>query len=249
MFKRIILTGVGISFCMNVSAVESVEIEDLPLVWSKIITVSGGPSWGTAGQNQYLYPLPPPAYNYYTHNAKTSTLANGEIFFGLQRMINPILTGELGLGVAGTSNAIVEGFINVNGTPAAYAYQYQVNHVRIELKGKLIATFSPLVQPYVSGSFGAGWNHSHDFISTPSNPVLFPQFWLATATTVAFPYTLGAGIQTKFTPNWQVGIGYEFADLGKSFLGGDGVNLTKGARLTHLFTNELLFSVSYLFST
>lgn len=46
-----------------------------------------------------------------------------------------------------------------------------------------------------------------------------------------------------------MGVGYEFADWGKNYLGGDpGTALPQGPGMPHLYTNELLFSLSYLFS-
>lgn len=248
MSKKIALAGFAAFLSFNVNATDTIYEEQLPLVWSSIITLSGGPSWGTAGQNQYLYPTPPlPFYNYYTYNSPNSTMANAEIFFGLQRIIQPGITGELGLGVAASSDAKVTGMVDFNGIPDIFSYNYKVNHARVELKGKLIGnTFQP-VQPYISGSFGAGFNNAHNYQAYSVNQFLFPAPWFASNTTIAFSYTVGAGVQTMLGRNWQVGVGYEFADLGKSYLGGDGVYLTKGPLLTHFYTNEVLFSLSYLF--
>ncbi|KGP62917.1 hypothetical protein EP47_09815 [Legionella norrlandica] len=260
MFKKILLTVGSVLFSINLCASEPLYDKEIPLLWSSIITISGGPSWAVAGQNQYIYPLspvyianfnpnlPPNYYLYYTYDSPTSVLANGEIFFGLQRAINPWLTGQLGLGVAGVSNAEVTGHANLNGLLDVYTYDYKVNHARIEMKGKLIgSSFNP-VQPYISGSFGAAFNNSHDYRTTSINQFLFPAPWYASNTTIAFAYSVGTGLQMMLSPHWQVGMGYEFADLGKSFLGGDGVNITKGLRLTHLYNNQLLFSLSYLYS-
>lgn len=248
MYKKIMITGLSAFFACNSLFADDLYLQELPLVWSSIITLSGGPSWGTAGQNQYLYPIHPPFFDYYTYTSDTSVMANAEIFFGLQRIVYPGITGELGLGVAGVSDAKITGVVNVNGAPDVNTYEYKVNHVRVDLKGKLIGSNCAPLQPYISGSLGAGWNNSHNFIPVTVNEILYPTHWFASNTTIAFAYTLGAGVQTKITPSWQVGVGYEFADLGKSFLGPDGNTLTKGLRLTHLYTNELLFSLSYLFS-
>ncbi|KTD62489.1 outer membrane protein [Legionella shakespearei] len=248
MFKKIILAGVGASFSLSVAAGQSIYDIDLPLAWGSIITLSGGPSWGTAGQNQYLYPSPLPMYNFYTYNSPTSTMANAEIFFGLQRPILPYMLGELGLGVAGVSDAKVTGTVNVNGFPDLYGYEYKVNHVRIELKGKLIGNTCQPVQPYVSGSLGVGFNNSHDYRNGYIDPNLYLPPWFESNTTVAFAYSLGAGVQTMVSKHWQVGVGYEFADLGKSFLGDDNATLVTGPRLTHMYNHQLLFSLSFLYT-
>lgn len=68
----------------------------------------------------------------------------------------------------------------------------------------------------------------------------------ASNTTTAFTYTLGAGVQRHLNPHWQVGIGYEFSDWGSSQLNrASGQTLNSGLLLSHLYTNELLFNLTY----
>lgn len=247
MLKKIVLSGVGLLFSITAMASDLLP-DDLPIQWSSIVTFSGGIGWTTAGQNQYLYPAPPPYYEYYTYNSETSTMGSGELFFGLQRVIYPNIIGQLGLGIAGMSDAEVTGYVTVDGFPDAYSYSYKVNHGRLELKGKLIGyTIQPL-QPYVSGSFGVAFNNSHDYRPVQLNPAVPFPLWFDSNVAVAFPYSLGVGVQAMINPNWQLAVGYQFADLGKSFLRGDGVELNTGLRLTHFYTNEALVSISYVFS-
>lgn len=247
MFKKIMFTGLTTLFAMSAFASEDILGEEVPLVWQSIITLSGGPVWASPGLNQYLYTDPIFPYDNYIPNSTHDVLGSGEIFFGLQRIFYPGLTGQLGIGLAGAADADLSGTVNVLGVPDLYTYQYKVEHLRAELKGKLIGNSFRVVQPYVSGSIGAAFNNSHDYSSTSVSPILFPSPWYTTNTTTAFTYTLGLGIQAMINPNWQVGVGYEFADWGKSALGVETVNYTQGLTLTHLYTNELLFSLSYLF--
>ncbi len=248
MLKKVVLSGLGLFFSLTALASEPIFPDDLPIQWSSIITLSGGVGWTTAGQSQYLYPFAQPNYEYYTYNSETSTMGSGEIFFGLQRVVYPNIIGQLGLGIAGMSDAEVTGFTDVSGFPDAFSYSYKVNHGRFELKGKLIGyTIQPL-QPYVSGSFGVAFNNAHDYRPVRLNPAVYFPLWYDANVAVAFPYTLGAGVQAMLNPNWQVAVGYQFADLGKSYLRGDGTILNKGLRLTHFYTNEALVSISYVFS-
>lgn len=248
MLKKVVLSGFGLCCSLSALAGDAGFPVDLPIQWTSIVTLSGGVAWTTAGQNQYLYPFFVPSYEYYKYNSATSTMGSGEIFFGLQRVIYPNIIGELGLGVAGMSDAQVNGYADVNGYPDAFGYSYKVNHGRLELKGKLIAYTMQPIQPYISGSLGVAWNNSHDYRPVLLNPAVYFPIWYEANVAVAFPYTVGAGVQTMLNPNWQVGIGYQFSDLGKSYLRGDGVTLNKGLRLTHFYTNEALVSISYLFS-
>ena len=107
--------------------------------------------------------------------------------------------------------------------------------------------FNQMVQPYVSGSLGVGFNRAHDFTITPKifEEVPAPNF--TDNRTTAFTYTLGIGVQKALTTNWQAGIGYEFANWGKSQLGrAPGQTLNSGLHLSHLYTNQLQFSLSYV---
>ena len=92
------------------------------------------------------------------------------------------------------------------------------------------------------------FNNAHDYRPVLLNPAVYQPFWFDSNVALAFPYTLGAGVQTMINPNWQVAVGYQFADLGKSYLRGDQLVLNKGLRLTHFYTNEALVSISYVFS-
>ena len=247
MFKKILITALSSFFSMSVMADGQIFEGEIPIVWSSIITLSGGPAWSSPGQNQTLYPqFPFPQFNNYYYNTPTKILGAGEVFFGLQRIIYPGMTGELGLGLAGASNANPTGTVNVNGVPNVSTFKYTVQHARAEFKGKLIAN-SYKLQPYVSGSLGVGWNFSGNYNATTAFPLFYPAPGFADQTTLAFSYTLGLGVQTLIAPNWQVGMGYEFADWGKNTLGFDQGSQIAGPGLSHLYTNQLLFSLSYLF--
>jgi opacity protein-like surface antigen len=248
MLKKVVFSGFGLFFSLAALASDAVLPDDLPPSYESIITLSGGAAWTTPGQNQYLYPQAFPSYQYYTFTSGTKAMVSGEIFFGLERVVSPYLIGQLGLGVGGVSDAMVSGYTNVDGTADAYSYTYKINHGRLELKGKLIAYTLQPIQPYISGSLGIAFNNAHEYIPVALNANVAAPLWFGTNVTPAFPYTFGAGVQAMLNANWQVAVGYQFADLGKSFLGGDGVVLGSGLRQTHFYTNEALVSISYLFS-
>ena len=66
-------------------------------------------------------------------------------------------------------------------------------------------------------------------------------------TNTTFTYNLGVGIQRVLNQNWQIGIGYEFADWGKSQLGiASGQTLNSGLKLNHFYTSGLLFNLTYV---
>jgi opacity protein-like surface antigen len=245
MYQKIFLSLLASLLPAMTFASDSILPDDLPKEYSSVITFSGGVAFATAGQNQYLYPSPVPAFQYYAYNSSSSTAATGEIFFGLQEALSPNWVGQLGLSLAGMTDVKVTGSTNVNGNPNAYDYSYKVSHGRLALRGKLIAECVKSMQPYVTGSLGVAFNDSHDYIPVWNNASVDAPLWYGSNVTTAFPYSVGLGVQKNINKNWQAGVGYEFADLGKSYLNGDGVVLGKGLRLTHLYTNQVLLSVSY----
>jgi len=249
MIKKIIIAGLSLFLTTNAIASEEIFSDEIPWVWQSIITLSGGPAWTSPGLDQISYvseitPLYPTQH--YIPNSGNQTIGAGEIFFGLQRVVSPGITAQLGLGIAGAFDPEISGVIVVENQSNLYTYRYNVEHARLELKGKLIAS-TYRVQPYVSGSFGVAMNSSHNWQATSEDPVLFPPMVYGPDSNAAFAYSLGAGIQAMLNAHWQVGVGYEFADLGKSGLAPDELFGFPGITLTHLYTNELLFSISYLY--
>ena len=127
-----------------------------------------------------------------------------------------------------------------------YTYNHQVRHTHLALKGKLLADRSYILTPWVSGSLGVGFNQAHGFSNAPtiSQAVVMPNF--ASNTTTAFTYTLGVGVERHVNQHWEVGVGYEFADWGKSQLNrASGQTLNSGLSLSHLYANGFLFSLTY----
>ena len=213
-----------------------------------VITLSGGPAWYTAGTEQAFYLLPGVEKNY-TANKKTNLLGTGELFLGLERALPKSLIGQLGFAVSTTSDAKVSGSIWEYADPEFdnYIYAYKVIHTGLAIKGKILADVNQPVMPYISGSLGVGFNRAHAFerVAVIEGEIPAPPFAPNTAT--AFTYTVGVGLQRALDEHWKLGIGYEFADWGKSHLGRfNGQTLNTGLRMSHLYTNELQFGISFV---
>ena len=228
-----------------------------PLLFSKlsenirssgVATFSLGPVWESAGDTQTFY-LAPETEKTYAANHASHSLTDGEIFLGIQKPLRAQLEGQIGLALAMTDNAALTGNIWDDADPQFnnYSYNYNVRHTHIALKGKLLANIGYLVTPWVSGSVGVGFNQAHDFSNTPtiSEAIVMPNFTSNTTSTLT--YTLGVGIERTINPHLQVGIGYEFADWGKSQLGrAAGQTMSTGLSLSHLYTNGFLCNLTYL---
>ena len=219
-----------------------------PNSWSRVMTLSAGAEWTNSGDTQTLF-LIPEVEKTYSADKNTSVLFSGEFFYGWQRALNPTFSGQIGLAVAATSNAMITGEIWDDADPEFnnYLYAYKINHTHVAVKGKLLADMGYMVTPYLNGSVGVGFNHAYSYSNTPIifEAIPYPNF--ASHTQTAFSYTAGAGIQHALSQNWLVGVGYEFADWGRSTLG-IAPGQTQGTGLTqaHVYTNGVLVSISYL---
>lgn len=216
--------------------------------WNWVGTISTGPVWEGAGQTQTFY-LAPNILKTYAAEHTTHALFDGEVFAGIQKELPKAFLGQIGLAVAATSNANLSGNIwdDADSTFNNYRYSYQVQHTHIAVKGKFLADRGYWVMPWVSASLGVGFNAAHDFQNTPliSEAVTMTNF--ASGTQTSFTYTLGAGVQKVLNSHWQAGIGYEFADWGQSQLSrASGQTLNSGLSLNHLYTNGVLFNLTYV---
>ncbi|MFZ4076904.1 MAG: porin family protein [Legionellaceae bacterium] len=212
-----------------------------------VASLSLGPVWESAGDTQTFY-LTPSIEKTYAAQHVSHALLDGEIFFGLQRPLREKLEGQLGLAVATTSQAKLSGYVwdDAQAQFNNYVYSYQVNHTHVAIKGKLLADRGYVVTPWLSGSLGVGFNQAHAYSNTPLIPeaVVMPNF--TNNTTTAFTYTVGAGFQRHLNQHWQAGVGYEFADWGKSQLNrAPEQTLNEGLSLSHLYTNGFLFNLTY----
>jgi len=119
------------------------------------------------------------------------------------------------------------------------------------VKGKLLSNDAPwLTKPWISASLGFSYNKANNYREWPiiCEAESLPAAYFHNHGHTAFTWSLGAGIQRVLNPNWQVGIGYEFTDWGRTSLRG-ALAQPPGARgltLNHLYTNGLMFNLTWL---
>ncbi|WP_419421581.1 outer membrane protein (plasmid) [Legionella sp. D16C41] len=213
-----------------------------------VSSLSLGPVWAEAGKTQTFF-LTPDIEKTYVASKSTQALAAGEFFLGLQAPFSSAWQVQVGLATATTANARLQGIIWDDADPefANYTYRYKVRHSRIAVKGKWLLDNGYWVLPWVSGSIGVGFNRAQDFTNTPLIFEALPNNNFTNNTQTTFTYTLGAGVQKAINYHWQAGLGYEFADWGKSHLG-RATEQTRhsGLVLNHLYTHGVLFNLTYL---
>jgi opacity protein-like surface antigen len=211
-----------------------------------VATFSIGPAWTNAGETQNLY-QDPNNWAEFVADRPSSTITAGELFLGIEKNLPWNLFIHLGVTGVLTSNVTLSGagYGNSDPTDELFTYGYHINHGHLGLKAKLFKDLPSPVLPWISGSIGIGKNRSSGYSDQGilSNP--FPPF--ADKTVTSFTYTLGAGLQFVYLDNWQFGLGFEFADWGKSGLGGYPEEVfTSNLNLTHLYTKGVMFNLTYV---
>ena len=220
-----------------------------PALWSNLATLSFGPANSLPGRSQTIALQPDLVKTYANDSGVSSSLFISELFLGKQRAFNDKISGQIGLTVAGSTAAKLSGEIWEDGDQdfANYNYRYRISHWHVAVKSKLLANDNWPLSPYLSGSIGVGFNRSYRFGITPIifQEVPAPLFTAYTKTT--YTYTLGAGVQRSVTQHWLAGMGYEFSDWGQSNLNpAPGQTTNSGPSLSHLFTQQFQFSITYL---
>jgi opacity protein-like surface antigen len=235
------------------NSVFAVMKDEMPPANQWVIGVSPGLGWISGNQTQTIN-LEPDVAKTYTAGDSNTSFPSGEIFVGWQRQwfvpaIKHALISQLGLSVAAAGYATLTGDIWEDADPAFnnFSYNYKVSHAQVALKGRLICDANFIVQPYISGGLGVGFNRAYDFTITPKDTaeVAAPPFNSNTTTT--FTYSVGIGLQKSVTPHLQVALGYEFADWGKTQLSrASGQTVNQGLSLNHLYSQQVLLSLFYV---
>ncbi|MBA2651924.1 MAG: outer membrane beta-barrel protein [Tatlockia sp.] len=219
-----------------------------PTTSGTILTLSMGPSWSVPGETQTIllqtdFPQTYPAIKH------LETSYSGEVFLGRLLALTPRFYLQFGFALAGTTRVGLQGDIWQEADPDFnnFSYSYKIEHLHTAVKGKLLPNINRSVQPYLSASIGVGFNHAYNFSTIAKSTEVDEEAPFASRTQSSFTYTLGAGLQKKFCTHYAIGIGYEFADWGRSQLASSlDQTIGRGLRLNHLYTHQIQFSLSFI---
>lgn len=240
---------VGLFVCLNVQAAFSSTISNVLNTPSDLVVgLSAGPVWQSGGQTQTFY-LTPEIEKTYSASKSSHALADVELFVGLQRLLATQWLGQLGVDMATSGGATLQGTIWDDANPQFenHSYQYYVQNSQIAIKGKLLMDKGYWLMPWISGSVGIGFNRAYGFTNTPLIFEALPNSNFTSRTTTAFTYSLGIGAQKRIDQHWQMGAGYQFSDWGRSQLGSaNGQTVNSGLKLDHLYISGILFELNYL---
>lgn len=213
-----------------------------------VATLSGGPIKTMSANKTETFYLQPDIEKTYTATKNTNSNATGELFLGMQTMIEDGFRGQIGFAYAIAGNSI-SGHIWEDALPIFddFTYKYNVKNTRYAVKAKLLEDIPYHLIGYASASAGVAVNKASSFSIYPIIPEAVPAPSFSNNTEMSFTYSLGAGVEYPLSKNFQVGVGYEFANWGKNSLSrAPGQSLNNGLGVSHLYTNELLFSISFI---
>ena len=216
-------------------------------LWRPVTTLSLGPAWANPGANQTFF-FQSALSEAFVPKWSTAVLGDGEIFLGRQHRLAPHWQAQLGVAGAATTPISRNGDIWQDSDPNFnnFFYNYKISHAHVAVKGKLLTDVYSLLQPYVSGSLGVGFNHAYHYNSVSKLFEVLPEPSFAPQTTTALTYTLGIGLQRELNQHWSFGVGYEFSDWGKTTLASAPEQLSNGGlSLHHVYTQQLQFSLSF----
>lgn len=244
---KMIIQSVLLS-CLFSGALYAGMMQEKTPSWQWVGQLSVGAAWSKAGKTQTFY-LNPTIEKSYRASEQSKSMPSGALFIGSKKTISSQIAGQLGLVLATTGNARVDGIIWDDADPQFnnHSYRYKVRNTRIGIKGRALMYMGHRFNPYVSGSINIGFNSAHEFTNTPLIFQALPNNNFASHTKTAFSYTFGAGVDKQLSNHWYAGIGYEFLDFGKSRLDrAPGQTMNSGLSMNHLYTHGILINIGYL---
>jgi|LauGreDrversion4_2_1035121.scaffolds.fasta_scaffold53868_2 opacity protein-like surface antigen len=215
-----------------------------------LATITLGPDFVQSGQSQTLTLLPP-FQNHYTNGSQNQVVFDGGGFLGIERTLSEQFTAQLGIAGYGDSVIKSQGEIwqfnlpNFNGL----SYSYKVRHARVMAAGKLLGTFpiEPAIKPYISFELGAAFNKASEYQETILVPGYKAMSPFSNNSQTSFSWGVGLGYDFSINAHIRIGMGYQFSDLGKASLGPSLDSITSNSLvLSHLYTNQLRFQLTYL---
>ena len=215
-----------------------------------LATVTIGPDFVQSGQSQTLTLLPP-FQNHYTNSGQTQAVFDGGLFLGFERTISERFSAQLGVAGYGDTTITSQGDVWQFALPkfADLNHTYQVQHGRVMVSGKFLGMLPQhqAIRPYVSVELGAAFNHANSYQETSLVPGVLPMSPFSNNSQTSFSWGVGLGSDYSINSHMRIGVGYQFADLGSASLGPTlDATTTETLVLSHLYTNQLRFQLTYL---
>lgn len=226
--------------------------------WHRVVTLSGGAAFSdSVGQSTFIPILNPAEDEFFNYAADSSNQTEfvWGAFLGMEGSLNqnwllqsgfsyyqPTLFHPKGIVTQGVDVLSVDSF----------SYQYEVQARQVLFENKLLYNVlyhARVVHPYASAGIGIGINSSHNYRVNILPPFTTFSNQFSNAERTSFSYRVGLGIDYELTTQLRVGIGYRFADFGKTKLGNaliDQVQTVNNLSQAHFYTNEVLGQITFV---
>jgi hypothetical protein len=219
--------------------------------YTPVVTFTVGPDFVEAGQAQNVTLLPP-YQNHYTSNGASQTVADAGVFLGIERVITPWLTTQLGVSGYVDEEISAQGDVWQFAVPAFddSRYSYHIHHSRVVFTNKLLTAIPrwQAIHPYFSWEIGSAYNNAKGYQEVALDPTVNPAAPFANHSQSALTWGVGLGVDYALNSHVRAGIGYQFTDLGSASLGStpSATSPSETLRLSHLYTNQLRFQFTFV---
>ena len=218
--------------------------------YQPLISVSIGPDFVHKGDDQLLMLLPP-YQDHYTGYGAWETVADAGGFIGVEFTLTDKLSTQLGISGYVNSELTQQGHVWLFSVPQFddLTYAYHVHHSRVMATGKILGTMFQYhaMHPYFSWEVGAAFNRVNGYQELSFTPSVSARAPFADHSQTSFVWGLGLGMDYNLSAHVRLGAGYQFADLGSASLGLTPAEATSQTlNLSHLYTNQLRFQLTYL---
>ncbi len=198
-----------------------------------------------------LNPITDELYVYSPTTSQTAYFYHG--FFGAEWDWFSHWGVQAGFDYNQTSSFSAQGSFTQGADPQStsmYTYHYDVDTKQLLLDGKLFYTLKKYFRPYILLGLGCSFNRANTYTTNVPPFLAFTRMY-ANNTTTSFSYAVGAGFDKDMTTHLRIDIGYRFTDFGASSLGNaniDGTSVTGTLSQSHLYANEVLTQLIYIFN-
>lgn len=219
------------------------------LTHATIITISPGFGYAKSSGKQtlQLQTSPQELSNQYVANHNWNGTFAPTLFIG-KEFNQEWLKFHLGLTLGYVDNAGGEGIINQFALPDFdnLNYQYDIQSLSAMATLKLFFLASQRWQPYIDGGVGFSNNYAANYQESPRILGAEPMSPYRNHSVNSFAYSVGAGLMYNLNSAVAAGLGYQFADLGKTRLGvSDAQQTRQTPSINHLFLHQLLINITW----
>lgn len=235
-----------VGVCHQAYAVDDLVSSPNALDLRTFAGITLGAGFTRTGHAQTLSVLPPFSNHYTSEKAYQSSGLLG-LGLGVEHGLTEQLSWQLGLSGYFNSNIRSTGHVWQFALPEFdnFIYDYTIQSKRVMATGKVLATIKQSIHPYVSCELGAGFNRTSAYKETPLIIEAVAMAPFSDRTHASLAWGVGGGIDVDINPTLRLGLGYQFANLGKTSLGASPAQFTQQSlRLPHLYSQEVRFQLT-----